>query len=588
MPSRFYLDKFAEWGFPTEKFRHVPNFVDVARYAVQPSPGKAFLYVGRLSREKGLATLIAAAHAARCPLKLAGTGPDLEKLRALSARLGADVTFLGYLNADALHAAIRESRAVVLASECYENAPMSVLEAYALGKPVIGARIGGIPELILENETGVSFESGNVQALEAALRHMSGAADSHIEALGRRGREWVEQNFSAEVYRQRVLAVYAEAGRRAHRGVRVMALGIRGIPGVQGGVETHAEQLYQRLSRLGCSIDVIVRTPYVPRELQSFGAIRLRRVWSPRRSGFEAIVHSLLGVLYAGIARPDILHIHAVGPAIVTPLARLLGLRVVVTHHGPDYDRDKWGSFARAILRTGESWGMRCSHARIAISKLIVELIRAKYDRPAELIPNGVVTAEPASSTEHLQGFGLQSGRYLLQVSRMVPEKRQLDLIAAYAAAAVPGWKLALTGELDASDYSRRVQAAAESSGVVLTGFQSGEALRQLYSHAGGFVLPSSHEGLPIAMLEALSYGVPVLASDIPANLEVGLADACYFPLGDSAALGKLIRSLVEREADEPARAARRQWVTEKYDWDRIAAQTLEVYERAARTSSNR
>src|SRR5580700_203790 len=109
-----------------------------------------------------------------------------------------------------------------------------------------------------------------------------------------------------------------------------------------------------QLIKLGCEVEVIVRTPSVPPERRYHGAVRLRRIWSPRRSGYEALIHSVLGVLYAGIARPDILHIHAVGPAIVTPLARLLGLRVVVTHHGPDYERDKWGGFARWVLRTGE------------------------------------------------------------------------------------------------------------------------------------------------------------------------------------------------------------------------------------------
>src|ERR1700730_15744852 len=158
-----------------------------------------------------------------------------------------------------------------------------------------------------------------------------------------------------------------------------MVLGIRGIPSIQGGVETHAEQLYERLAQLGCDVEVLVRTPFVPPRHRSFGTIRLRRIWSPRTSGYEALVHSLLGVLYAGVTRPDILHIHAIGPAAVTPIARLLGLRVVVTNHGPDYERDKWGEFARWVLRTGESFGMRYSHARIAISRGIQTLIQSRY-----------------------------------------------------------------------------------------------------------------------------------------------------------------------------------------------------------------
>jgi len=305
----------------------------------------------------------------------------------------------------------------------------------------------------------------------------------------------------------------------------------------------------------------------------------LTRLWSPTTSGLEAFVHSLLGALYAAFKRPDILHIHAIGPAIVTPLARLSGLRVVVTHHGPDYDRAKWGSFARWVLRKGERWGMRYSNARIAISKVIADSICSNDGRDSYLIPNGAVRSERLNTEESVRAFGLQSGRYFLQVSRMVPEKRQLDLIAAFHNAKLDGWKLALVGGLDDTDYSNRLRAAAQSADVVLTGFLSGTPLRQIYSHAGGFVLPSSHEGLPIALLEALSFGLPVVASDIPANLEVGLEPEQYFPLGDTSALANRLRKLATAHTDDAARKARQAWVAEKYDWDRSAVATLHVYQ---------
>jgi glycosyltransferase involved in cell wall biosynthesis len=327
-------------------------------------------------------------------------------------------------------------------------------------------------------------------------------------------------------------------------------------------------------------VEVLVRTPFVPPQQKSVGPIRLVRVWSPRKPGFEALVHSFLGVLYAAFTRPDILHIHAVGPSIVTPLARLFGLRVVVTHHGPDYDRDKWGGFARWVLRTGESCGARYSHARIAISRVIVDLLRAKYGKSSDLIPNGVDAVAPRAETDQVSRFGLEPGRYFLQVSRIVPEKRQMDLIRAFAKARVPGWKLALVGGLAEDNYSREVELAARDAGVVLTGFLNGVPLQQLYSHAGAFVLPSSHEGLPIAMLEALSYGLPVLASDIPANLEVGLEPSSYFPMGDVGALATALERVTQMPKDPEARAARREWVARAYDWDKVAAQTMDIYRR--------
>jgi glycosyltransferase involved in cell wall biosynthesis len=362
--------------------------------------------------------------------------------------------------------------------------------------------------------------------------------------------------------------------------VKISVLGVRGIPNVQGGIESHAEQLYKRLAGLGCDVEVIVRTPYVPRGSHTLASIRLRRLWSPRRSGLEALIHSVIGVLYAAVARPDILHIHGVGPAIVTPIARLFGLRVVVTHHGPDYDREKWGRLARWTLRTGERLGMRHSHARIAISHVISELVRSKHHCDTDLIPNGAAVGHICPGEDHVRRYGLEPGRYFLQVSRFVPEKRQLDLIRAYAAAPMAGWKLALVGALDADDYSRTVEAAATRPGVVLTGYLNGIALEQLYANAGIFVLPSSHEGLPIALLEALGYGLPVLASDIPANLEIGLDTSSYFPLGDTMALAQAMARVARTPRQSSSRSTLQCRALRTYDWDQIARDTLKIYQR--------
>lgn len=212
VPSRFYQQKLRDWGLPGERLVHIPNFIEPGLYSPDPRPGRHFVYVGRLSREKGLATLVRAAARASCRLTLVGTGPQLDELRGLVTEVGADVEFAGFRSGEALHAAIRSARALVLPSECYENAPMSILEAYALGKPVIGARVGGIPELIEERTTGVSFESGNVESLTAALAELASLADEHLAGMGQAAREHVEHGFSATTYRERMLALYREVG----------------------------------------------------------------------------------------------------------------------------------------------------------------------------------------------------------------------------------------------------------------------------------------------------------------------------------------------------------------------------------------
>jgi glycosyltransferase involved in cell wall biosynthesis len=212
VPSRFYIEKFTAWGMPAAMFRYVPNFVDVQRYTPQPEPGDAFLYFGRVIRQKGVATLIRAAAAAQSKLLIAGTGPQMEEMRALAVTLNADVTFLGHLGGQQLHDVIRSCRAVVLPSEWYENAPVSLLEAYASGKPVIGARIGGIPELIRENETGACFESGQVESLRQVLEDFRARPLRQLADMGAAGRRWVAEDFTVAMYRQRIMSVYRELG----------------------------------------------------------------------------------------------------------------------------------------------------------------------------------------------------------------------------------------------------------------------------------------------------------------------------------------------------------------------------------------
>ncbi len=212
VPSRFYLDKLVEWGWPRSSFEHVPNFIDPERYRPQYSKGSGFLYFGRVSREKGIATLLRAAARAGCKVSIAGTGPQQAELRQLAHELGVDAAFLGYLTGEALHDAVRAARAVVLPSEWYENAPMSVLEAYALGKPVIGASIGGIPELIRDGETGLTFVSGDEHSLAAALARLDRQSDGATSEMGRAGRRWVETSFTAAAYRERMLRIYRDLG----------------------------------------------------------------------------------------------------------------------------------------------------------------------------------------------------------------------------------------------------------------------------------------------------------------------------------------------------------------------------------------
>lgn len=209
-PSRFYIEKFVEWGWPREKFVHIPNYVDASRFTPNFSPGDYFLYFGRLAPEKGVATLLRAVKKSGVKLKIAGTGPEERALNMLQAELQGDVEFLGYLSGKSLHSLICGARAVVLPSEWYENAPMSILESYAFGKPVIGASIGGIPEMICDGMTGWTFESSNVDELASILSYVSSLDAKSLEFMGRCVRDYVESRFNVEMYRNSVVELYSD------------------------------------------------------------------------------------------------------------------------------------------------------------------------------------------------------------------------------------------------------------------------------------------------------------------------------------------------------------------------------------------
>ena len=208
-PSLFYRDKLTEWGWNANRIVYIPNCIDADQFSATADEGRYFVYAGRLAPEKGLATLVRAAAQARQPLVLAGTGPEETALRLLALETGADVVFAGYLDKPALKKLIGASRALVLPSEWYENAPISVLEAYALGRPVIGSRIGGIPELVIPEQTGLLAEAGNVDALAEALTRMAGFSRTERSNLGAAGRDWVRREFSPGQYRDRTMQLYA-------------------------------------------------------------------------------------------------------------------------------------------------------------------------------------------------------------------------------------------------------------------------------------------------------------------------------------------------------------------------------------------
>ena len=262
--------------------------------------------------------------------------------------------------------------------------------------------------------------------------------------------------------------------------MKVVVIGTRGIPNIQGGVETHCEELYPRIVKLGADVTIIRRTCYIPENdnYTEYKGVKLVDVYAPKRKSLEAIVHSVLA----------------------TFKAKQLGANIV-----PDYDRQKWGTLAKTMLRIGEWCQAHFANHIISISNVITQILSHNYNRTkrVSLIYNGVNIPEKSTSTDYLSSLNLEPGKYVFALARFVPEKRFDLLIKAFQASHHSGYKLVLAGDADhENDFSRALKAQAKDAGVVLTGFVKGEKLNQLFTNAGLFVLPSTHEGLPISLLE--------------------------------------------------------------------------------------
>lgn len=361
--------------------------------------------------------------------------------------------------------------------------------------------------------------------------------------------------------------------------MKIVVTGTRGVPDILGGVETHCQELYPRIISLkNCEVVLVRRSCYTESEssrILSYKGIELKDLYAPRKKSLEAIVHTFIAILYAKKINADIVHIHAIGPALLAPLARMLGLKVVFTHHGPDYDRQKWGKLAKFVLKTGERMGVKYANEVIVISSVIQNSLIQLYNRTdSHLIFNGVTIPVLSDRFNYIHSLGLEKGKYIVAIGRFVEEKGFHDLIKAYENVD-SDIRLVIAGDADhETSYSRELKKYAVDKNVVLTGFIRGQKFNDLMSHARLFVMPSYHEGLPIALLEAMSYGLDVVVSDIPANQQVNLPGECYFKTGNISSLASQIKEHLRSE-----------YVIKKYDlscydWNHIANQVINVYEK--------
>lgn len=374
-------------------------------------------------------------------------------------------------------------------------------------------------------------------------------------------------------------------------GVKIAMVGQKGIPATYGGVERHVEELSKRLVARGHQVTVYCRFHYTPQlpEGGRYHGIRLLRVPSWNTKHFDTATHVFLATVDALFRSCDIVHFHALGPSLFSLLPRWRGASTVVTVHGLDWQREKWGRLASWVLQRCEYPAVHFPDRTIVVSRTLQKHFLENYRRDTIYIPNGTHIPTPRAPTR-LGRFQLEPGKYVLFVGRLTPEKGVHYLIEAFQDVETD-MKLAIVGGMSFTEGYVSELKKYESERVRLLGYCYGEILEELWSNAYVVVLPSTMEGLSIALLEALSHGRCVLMSDIPENLEVASECALTFRSRDIGDLREKLQGLL-RDPEQVRRyeALARERIREHYNWDRVVDGTEAAYRdlRAARRGGAR
>jgi len=370
--------------------------------------------------------------------------------------------------------------------------------------------------------------------------------------------------------------------------MRIAFIGQKGIPTIYGGVERHVEELAVNLAHRGHDVTVYTRSYYTPTTKHSFRGVKLVSLWSLKTKHLDAISHTLFATLHAIRHRYDIIHYHGVGPSLLSFLPKALGAKskVIATFHSVDRKHKKWGPIARYFLWLGEWAIVSFPDQTISVSRTIQEYCLLVHKKQTIYIPNGVSQNLPRNQKPSMirRTFGLMADQYILAVSRLIPHKGIHTLIEAFKNLETKK-NLVIVGDAFYTDsYVKKLQTLAGSDQrIIFTGFQKGKMLAELFSNAYLFVLPSEAEGLPIALLEAASFGRCVLASNIPENIEVVRANGQVlgytFRNKDTADLSRKLRQLIERPDMIKHRGAlARKVINHEFNWQTIARDVEQLY----------
>lgn len=370
--------------------------------------------------------------------------------------------------------------------------------------------------------------------------------------------------------------------------MKIAMIGHKRIPSREGGIEIVVEELAVRMAAKQNDVTVYNRkSRHVAgkqfesgKKLKEYKGVKIITVPTPNSSKLNAIVYSAIATLKAVFKGYDVIHFHAEGPAAMCFLPKLFKIRTVVTIHGLDWARSKWGGFATKFLLFGERNAAKYADEIIVLSESVKQYFMDTYQRETTYIPNGISKPEIKEASVISKKYGLTKDGYILYLGRIVPEKGIHYLVEAYNKLNTEMPLVIAGGSSHTADYFNELKNSAKTnSKIIFTDFVQGQELEELYSNAYVYVLPSDLEGMPLSLLEAMSYGNCCITSDIPECTDVYEDKAVSFIKGNTEDLHNKLQMLCDNaDLTKKYKTAASDYICSKYNWDDIAEQTLNIY----------
>lgn len=364
-------------------------------------------------------------------------------------------------------------------------------------------------------------------------------------------------------------------------------LGQKRIPSREGGIEVVVEELATRMVAKGHSVTCYNRKghnvagkEYDYEHMKSYKGVRLIEVLTINYKGLAAMSSSVVASLKAAFGKYDVVHIHAEGPAFMCWIPKLFGKKVIVTVHGLDHQRAKWGKLASAYIMMGEKNAVRYADSIIVLSKGVQEYFKDTYGRSTVFIPNGVNEPKLRDADKITEQWGLTPGSYVLYLGRIVPEKGERYLIEAFKKVKTDKKLVVAGGSSDTEKFMNELkQLACGDDRIIFTDFVQGRVKHELYSNSYIYTLPSDLEGMPLSLLEGMSYGNCCLTSDIAECSEVVEDKAVLFTKSDITDLAEKLQMLCDHPSIvEEYRKNATEFILHKYGWDDVIKKTINIY----------